>query len=90
MSNVTSIDQDSLNQLRSIVVDLSVIAEDLMKGFAAERPTLRDQFAMAALAGYMAYPGTGSDGGFDKAKAAAFCYATADAMLAARQTGAKS
>lgn len=52
-------------------------------------PTLRDQFAMFALAGYMAYPGQGADGGFNKPRAAEFCYAMADAMLAARQPGAK-
>ena len=48
----------------------------------AEKPTLRDQFAMAALTGYCAYNGyVGQEPEFR----ARYAYAMADAMLAARE-----
>lgn len=54
MSDCVSIDQDSLNQLRGMISDMSVIADRLGEAFAAERPTLRDYFAARALEGYLA------------------------------------
>jgi hypothetical protein len=59
------------------------VAELLIHYFetAPERPTLRDQFAMAALPGVMAGYGMG----FDDAAISAAAYVIADAMLEARK-----
>ena len=47
-----------------------------------DQPTLRDQFAMAALTGLQAHPGCGIN---DEKELARFSYIQADAMIAERE-----
>lgn len=66
-----------------IKLDMDAIAEASRQAYAdGARVAIRDQFAMAALTGLCADPGTG---GHTTDKMARTCYALADAMLAARE-----
>ena len=89
MSGCVEIDQGSLNQLRAMITDLTVIMEDLTKSLAAERPTLRDYFATHALQCFpISVLRSGASGArrrTEGAYAAQLAYEVADAMLAARR-----
>ena len=83
----------TLTDLRELLADNARLRDDLVAAtLAAQSPTLRDQFAMAALTGLTNYSGGGyyvderAKTLFPKLQAhVALAYAFADAMLLARE-----